>query len=90
MRSAATSRASGDGAAGADCRGWEDAARVFAPFRDAVAELVGFRCPRNTHPVLGSVAAYEVAYQRLYDAVVGLLPPSQLLRTRLCLNALLA
>jgi hypothetical protein len=47
---------------------------VFAPFRDAVAELVGFRCGRSTHPVLGSVGAYEVAYWRLREAVAGLLP----------------
>jgi hypothetical protein len=60
-------------AAGAGCGGWEDAERVFAPFRDAVAELVGFRCRRSTHPVLGSIGAYEVAYWRLRDAVAGLL-----------------
>jgi hypothetical protein len=60
--------------AGAGCGGWEDAGRLFAPFRDAVAELVGFRCRRSTHAVLGSVGAYEVAYWRLYDGVVGLLP----------------
>jgi hypothetical protein len=67
-------------AAGARCASWEDAARVFAPFRDAVAELVGFRCSRSTHPVLGSVGAYEVAYWRLRDAVVALLPPPAAVR----------
>ena len=61
-------------AAGAGCGGWEDVERVFAPFRDAVAELVGFRGRHRRHPVLGSVGAYEVAYWRLREAVSGLLP----------------
>ena len=61
-------------AAGAGCGGWEDVERVFAPFRDAVAELVGFRGRHSRHPVLGSVGAYEVAYWRLRAAVSGLLP----------------
>jgi hypothetical protein len=61
-------------AAGAGCRGWEDVPRVFAPFRDAVAELVGLRGKHRRHPLLGSVGAYEVAYWRLHDAVAGLLP----------------
>jgi hypothetical protein len=47
---------------------------VFAPFRNAVADLVGYLGRHRDHPVLGSVGAYEVAYQRLYDAVAGLLP----------------
>jgi hypothetical protein len=61
-------------AAGAGCGSWEDAERVFAPFRDAVAELVGFRGKHHRHPLLGSVGAYEVAYWRLREAVTGLLP----------------
>jgi hypothetical protein len=65
-------------AAGAACGGWQDAERVFAPLRDAVSELVGFRGRRSTHPVLGSIGAYEVAYWRLRDAIAGLLPrPAQ-------------
>ena len=61
-------------AAVAGCRGWEDLPRVFAPFRDAVAELVGLRGKHRRHRLLGSVGAYEVAYWRLHDAVAGLLP----------------
>ena len=61
-------------AAGVGCGSWEDVARVFAPLRDAVAELVGFRGRHQNHPVLGSVGAYEVAYWRLHEAVAGLLP----------------
>ena len=62
-------------AAGAGCRCREDARRVFAPFRDGVAELTGFLGRHRDHPVLGTVGAYEVAYWRLYHAVSGLLPP---------------
>ena len=62
-------------AAGAGCRGQEEIRRAFAPFRDAAAELVGFRGRHRGHPVLGSVGAYEVAYWRLHDAVSGPPPP---------------
>jgi hypothetical protein len=61
-------------AAAAGCRCREDARRVFAPFRDAVAGLIGFAGRHRDHAVLGSVGAYEVAYWRLYHAVFGLLP----------------
>jgi hypothetical protein len=61
-------------AAGSGCRCWEDVTRVFAPFRDAVAEVVGLMGRHSRHPVLGSIGAYEVAYWRLHDAVCGLLP----------------
>ena len=60
-------------AAGAGCHGWDDVSRVFAPFRGAVAELVGFQARHSGHPVLGTVGAYEVAYWRLHEAVCGLL-----------------
>jgi hypothetical protein len=61
-------------AAGGDCHCREDVARAFAPFRGAVAELVGVLGRHSGHPVLGSVGAYEVAYWRLHNAVCGLLP----------------
>jgi hypothetical protein len=61
-------------AAGAGCRTREEAGQAFAPLRNAVAELVGFRGRHHRHPVLGSVGAYEVAYWRLHEAVSGLLP----------------
>jgi len=61
-------------AGGVGCRDREDVHRVFAPFRDAVAELVGFWGRHWNCPVLGSVGAYEVAYWRLREAVAGLLP----------------
>jgi hypothetical protein len=59
---------------GSRCRCREEVSEVFSPFRNAVAELVGFRGPHRDHPVLGSGGAYEVAYWRLYEAVTGLLP----------------
>jgi anti-anti-sigma factor len=62
--------------AGARCRGWEEVRQAFAPFRNAVAEVVGFQSKHRGHPVLGSVGAYEVAYWRLHDAISGLLPRS--------------
>jgi hypothetical protein len=60
--------------AGARCRRREDVERIFAPFRNALTELIGFQGRHRRCPVLGSVGAYEVAYWRLYDAVAGLLP----------------
>jgi hypothetical protein len=46
-------------AAGAGCRDREDVERVFARFRNALADLVGFRGSHQCHPVLGSVGAYQ-------------------------------
>jgi hypothetical protein len=63
-------------AAGAGCRCCEDAHRVFALFRGALAELVGFSGRHRAHAVLGSVGAYEVAYWRLHHAVSALLARS--------------
>jgi hypothetical protein len=60
--------------AGVGCLCWSDVDRVFSPFRNAVAELVGFAGHNHRHPVLGGTGAYQVAYWKLYDAVAGLLP----------------
>jgi hypothetical protein len=62
-------------AAGAHCSCWEDVPRLFAPFRGAPAELVGYLSRHSRHRVLGSVGAYEVAYRRLYNAICELLAP---------------
>jgi hypothetical protein len=56
------------------CRRWTDVDRLFAPIRNALAELVGFAGRHRHHSVLGSVGAYQIAYWKLYDAVAGLLP----------------
>jgi hypothetical protein len=61
-------------AAGANCDCREDMERVFSPIRNALSEVLGFRSGHMSHPVLGSVGAYEVAYWRLHDAIGGLLP----------------
>jgi hypothetical protein len=55
----------------AGCRDREDVARAFAPFRNALADLIVFRGSHESHPVLGSVGAYEVAYWRLHGAICG-------------------
>jgi hypothetical protein len=60
--------------AGVACACWSDVDRVFAPFRDALTQLVGFARQSRWHPVLGGVGAFEIAYWKLYDAVAGLLP----------------
>src|SRR5262249_18357351 len=62
------------GGAGSGCGGGEEVGGVSAPFRGAVAELVGFRGLYSGCPVLGSVGAYLVVYWRLREAVSGLLP----------------
>jgi hypothetical protein len=49
-------------------------AQVFTPIRNALAKLVGFTSAHRHHRILGSLGAYEVAYWKLYDAIVGLLP----------------
>jgi hypothetical protein len=58
---------------GAACRTWSDVSWAFAPFRSRLADLIGFLGRHRGHPVLGSPAAYNVAYGKLYDAVSGLL-----------------
>ena len=61
---------------GAHCHTFADVARVFGPLRNELAGLLGFAGKHRRHPVLGSVGAYEVAYWKLYDAVVALVPAS--------------
>jgi anti-anti-sigma factor len=60
--------------AGAGCRTYADVERAFSPVRNELAGLIGFTGKHRRHPVLGSVGAYEAAYQKLYDAVAGLVP----------------
>jgi hypothetical protein len=60
--------------AGAVRRRWSDVERVFAPIRSSLADLVGFTGRNHRDPILGSTAAYQVVYWKLYDAVAGLLP----------------
>ena len=59
--------------AGASSRTFTDLERVFGPLRNELAALIGFAGKHHRHPVLGSAGAYEVAYWKLYDAVVRLL-----------------
>jgi hypothetical protein len=59
---------------GAGCGGWSDVDRIFSPLRNELAELLGWGGRHRNHPVLGSFGAYQVAYWKLYEAIVGLLP----------------
>jgi hypothetical protein len=58
-------------AAAAGYQDRQDVRRVFAPFRQAVTELVGWQGRHRSCPLLGSVAAYEVAYWKLHETVAG-------------------
>jgi hypothetical protein len=60
---------------GAPCRRCLDVDQAFTPVRNALTRLVGFAGKNRWHPVLGSPAAYDVAYWKLYDAVAALVPP---------------
>jgi len=54
------------------CRRWSEVEQAFAPFRNSLAELVGFAAKNHKHPILGSPGAYQIAYWKLFDAVAGL------------------
>jgi hypothetical protein len=56
------------------CRRRTDVDRLFVRIGKALAGIVGFGGKNHRHPVLGSTKAYEVAYWKLYDEVVGALP----------------
>jgi hypothetical protein len=56
------------------CRRPADVDRFFVPIGNELAGLVGLTGKNHRHPVLGSTKAYEIAYWKLYDAVVGSLP----------------
>jgi hypothetical protein len=58
----------------AKCPTLPDTLRAFGPIRDELARLIGFAGKHHRHPILGTVAAYAVAYWKLYDAVVQLSP----------------
>jgi len=60
--------------AGSVCRCWSDVDRAFTPVSCALARLIGFAGTHRGHPVLGSPAAYDIAYWKLYDAVAALVP----------------
>jgi 2-polyprenyl-6-methoxyphenol hydroxylase-like FAD-dependent oxidoreductase len=59
---------------GGSVRGWSDVFAAFAPLRAELAELVGISGKHRGHPVLGTHAAYDVAYWMLQVAVTALLP----------------
>jgi hypothetical protein len=60
--------------ASVNCNCWPDVDRLFRPVWNDLVDVVGFSSRNHRHPILGTTAAYEVAYWKLFDAVVGLLP----------------
>ena len=56
------------------CRRWADVDRFFVPIGNALSGIVGLAGKNQRHPILGSAKAYEVAYWKLFDEVVGALP----------------
>jgi hypothetical protein len=57
------------------CRRWADVDRFFVPIGNALSGIVGLAGKNQRHPILGSARSYEVAYWKLFDEVVGALPP---------------
>jgi hypothetical protein len=45
--------------------------RGWSQFKNDIAGLVGFIGKHRNHPVLGTVAAYDVTYWKLHNAVAG-------------------
>lgn len=56
---------------GDGCRNWRDVERGWGQFKNDVAGLVGLCGSNRTHPLLGTVAAYDVTYWKLHNAVAG-------------------
>lgn len=57
-------RGVGDG-----CRTWRDVERGWSQFKNEIAGLVGFFGKHRQHATLGTVAAYDVVYWKLHNAV---------------------
>lgn len=54
---------------GNGCRNWRDVEKGWGQFKSDIANLVGFFGKNRTHPVLGTVGAYDVVYWKLHNAV---------------------
>lgn len=53
------------------CQNWRDVERGWTQFKNDVAGLVGYFGKHRGHPILGTVAAYDVTYWKLHNAVAG-------------------
>jgi hypothetical protein len=51
------------------CRTWRDVEKNWTPFKNPVHKLVGLFGKHRGHPILGTVAAYDVTYWKLHNAV---------------------
>jgi hypothetical protein len=56
---------------GVACESWPQARAVVVRLASELTSLVGFQGEHHRHPILGSVAAYEVAYWMLVEAVTS-------------------
>src|SRR5579871_1233948 len=54
---------------GDGCRTWWDVERGWTQFKREIAGLVGYFGKYRGHPILGTVAAYDVVYWKLHNAV---------------------
>lgn len=51
------------------CMNWRDVDRGWGQFKDRIADVVGYLGRHRSHPVLGTVGAYDVVYWKLHNAV---------------------
>jgi|LakMenE18May11ns_1017448.scaffolds.fasta_scaffold9205534_1 hypothetical protein len=56
---------------GNGCRNWWDVERRWGQFKNEIAGLVGYFGKHRRHPTLGTVAAYDVVYWKLHNAVAN-------------------
>lgn len=56
---------------GGSCRDWWDVERGWGQFKNDIAGLVGYFGKHRGHPILGTVAAYDVVYWKLHNAVAN-------------------
>ncbi len=51
------------------CQSWRDVEKNWTPFKNPIHRLVGLFGKHQGHPELGTVAAYDVTYWKLHNAV---------------------
>lgn len=56
-------------AVGQCCRTWRDVEKNWTPFKNPIHNLIGLFRKHRGHPVLGTVAAYDVTYWKLHNAL---------------------
>ena len=51
------------------CRTWREVEKNWTPFKSPIQRVVGLFGKHRGHSVLGTVAAYDVVYWKLHNAV---------------------